>query len=681
MRFGSVAAAEKIGVGRRGRDRAAFGVREPSSAAPRWAGTAAAIHGAATRPAGFLPAGVGRPLDPATRAFFEPRFGADFSRVRVHDDGEAHEQAAKLNARAFTVGEQVAMGARAPALDTPAGRHLLAHELAHVAQQTDAPMASRAVSHPTDAAKREADRAAACVLEGESVLVSSAPSARVQRAPLTGEGATLTGEIARPDGPAVAQGLSLPTRTLLELALGFSEGYAAVEKKREHGQLNDQLGRLILSPSSVGRFGAGLGRGVGAGAAFSIEGIVDLVRLVPRVVGKLGNFVEDLYLLRHGDIGAALRARLDALLERLEVISGRLALILGQILVDPKQQQRFLEVAAQQASEIGRRVASSYYDVIDKQSPEQIGYELGFAVGLVATETALGVLTEGIGDVAGALARPLAQVAEAIASGAGRGVRAASEAVSGLFTTVYELVGKLRAGLRQLPDIDKLLGELVDVLKGIEQAVSNALAGERALAGGVGGGSAAIEDMRLFAKKLEPKGPRTTPTRVEELTPPTRTKELAPAREVETTSATTVERGLQGIRAEPRTVRILQRVQQEATNGRFRKSVNYHAHFSDERVLQILSKPDAIYESQGAARRLVFRQGGDTVVIEGAGSGGGNVITGYGPSGIRGTSGARALGGTPSEVGLPVTDVQITSGAIPVAPGRPPIAPARKIWP
>src|SRR4051812_23536246 len=47
---------------------------------------------------------AGRPLDNRTRAFFEPRFGHDFSRVRVHTDGLAGESARATNARAYTVG-------------------------------------------------------------------------------------------------------------------------------------------------------------------------------------------------------------------------------------------------------------------------------------------------------------------------------------------------------------------------------------------------------------------------------------------------------------------------------------------------------------------------------------------------------------------------------------------------
>jgi hypothetical protein len=77
----------------------------------------------------------GIPLDSATRAFFEPRFGHDFSRVRVHTDQRAGEAAKELDARAFTHGTDIAFGPGQYVPNTAQGRHLIAHELTHVVQQ------------------------------------------------------------------------------------------------------------------------------------------------------------------------------------------------------------------------------------------------------------------------------------------------------------------------------------------------------------------------------------------------------------------------------------------------------------------------------------------------------------------------------------------------------------------
>jgi hypothetical protein len=77
----------------------------------------------------------GNPLDPQTQAFFEARFGADFSRVRVHTDARAAQSAAAVNALAYTTEEHIAFAADQYAPRTSAGRKLLAHELTHVLQQ------------------------------------------------------------------------------------------------------------------------------------------------------------------------------------------------------------------------------------------------------------------------------------------------------------------------------------------------------------------------------------------------------------------------------------------------------------------------------------------------------------------------------------------------------------------
>jgi hypothetical protein len=79
----------------------------------------------------------GRPLDAATRAVMEPRFGHDFSRVRVHFDKAAERSARQLHARAYTVGQHIVFGAGQFSSGTHEGRRLLAHELAHVIQQGD----------------------------------------------------------------------------------------------------------------------------------------------------------------------------------------------------------------------------------------------------------------------------------------------------------------------------------------------------------------------------------------------------------------------------------------------------------------------------------------------------------------------------------------------------------------
>lgn len=78
----------------------------------------------------------GQPLDATTRAFMEPRFGSDFSHVRIHSNEVAGRSAQEVNAQAYTVGKGIVFGSGRFAPETPEGRHLLSHELTHVIQQS-----------------------------------------------------------------------------------------------------------------------------------------------------------------------------------------------------------------------------------------------------------------------------------------------------------------------------------------------------------------------------------------------------------------------------------------------------------------------------------------------------------------------------------------------------------------
>jgi hypothetical protein len=104
----------------------------------------------------------GQPLDPATRIFMEPRFGCDFSHVRVHTDARAAESARVVNAQAYTVGRDVVFGAGQYAPLTPIEKSLLAHELTHVVQQSglDSRNEVLTIGKANDAHEQEASQAA-----------------------------------------------------------------------------------------------------------------------------------------------------------------------------------------------------------------------------------------------------------------------------------------------------------------------------------------------------------------------------------------------------------------------------------------------------------------------------------------------------------------------------------------
>ena len=81
----------------------------------------------------------GHQLDRSTRDFLEPRFGRDLANIRVHTDSAAGDSARAVNARAWTVGKDIAFAPGQYAPETHAGRLLLAHELTHSIQQGASP--------------------------------------------------------------------------------------------------------------------------------------------------------------------------------------------------------------------------------------------------------------------------------------------------------------------------------------------------------------------------------------------------------------------------------------------------------------------------------------------------------------------------------------------------------------
>jgi hypothetical protein len=127
----------------------------------------------------------GRPLDEATRIFFEPRFGHDFGKVRVHCDESSARSAQAVDALAYTVGPNIVFGAGQYAPATATGRRVLAHELTHVMQQAGGsgrPSTLR-MGDAEDPREREAERTASRVLAHQGLAPTlSAPPGTMQRA-------------------------------------------------------------------------------------------------------------------------------------------------------------------------------------------------------------------------------------------------------------------------------------------------------------------------------------------------------------------------------------------------------------------------------------------------------------------------------------------------------------------
>ena len=79
----------------------------------------------------------GQMMDGGTKSYMESRFGYDFGNVQVHNDSLAHRSSADINALAYTHGDHIVFGDGQYQPNSNAGKKLLAHELAHVVQQSN----------------------------------------------------------------------------------------------------------------------------------------------------------------------------------------------------------------------------------------------------------------------------------------------------------------------------------------------------------------------------------------------------------------------------------------------------------------------------------------------------------------------------------------------------------------
>lgn len=142
------------------------------------------LHPPVPKPAPAL--SHGRPLEAEARAPYEAAFNRSFADVRIHDGAQGHDAARALDARAFTHGTDIAFGAGHFRPDTPDGRGLLAHELAHVVQQGRGPRTAPlgALSPGQDTRlEAEANAAAAAFAAGAPIPALSLCPPAVQRNP------------------------------------------------------------------------------------------------------------------------------------------------------------------------------------------------------------------------------------------------------------------------------------------------------------------------------------------------------------------------------------------------------------------------------------------------------------------------------------------------------------------
>ncbi|BAZ37710.1 hypothetical protein NIES4101_36330 [Calothrix sp. NIES-4101] len=205
----------------------------------------------------------GQPLDKATRDFMEPRFGHDFSQVRVHTDRAAAESARSVNALAYTVGRNVVFGTGQYAPKTKTGEGLLAHELTHVVQQAsnvdfmhfNTPLS---ITNPHKNVEREAEAASRAIIQGDS-FTSAISRASLQVARENGTSAQQTeeqpaqaAELERPLTPTTctsAIAIDAPNNQTLKRRL---ETYQVLQPRGQSTEFANILYRHVTADTAIG---------------------------------------------------------------------------------------------------------------------------------------------------------------------------------------------------------------------------------------------------------------------------------------------------------------------------------------------------------------------------------------------------------------------------------------------
>ena len=116
---------------------------------------------------------TGQPLDAKTRNFMEPRFGHDFSKVRVHSDNVAAQSARAVDALAYTVDFHVVLDNQFLPAQSYRREKVLAHELAHVVQQSRMPAQDSVTLLNDSGLESQADNSTRQVMRGHQTTVSS----------------------------------------------------------------------------------------------------------------------------------------------------------------------------------------------------------------------------------------------------------------------------------------------------------------------------------------------------------------------------------------------------------------------------------------------------------------------------------------------------------------------------
>lgn len=451
----------------------------------------------------------GHPLDPESRSFFEPRFGRDFSHVRVHADDIAARSAQSMNALAYTVGNNVVFGAGQYTPTTAAGRKLLSHELAHVVQQGGATRSHEgAVGHDSisEADSRTPLRVARQVRTEDVQTLSDDelasehsnlqnwllqnPGDSAEHATQASYMAQIEAEIAR-RSPARARAASrrerlvsaIETGSLASLVSGtgllgpassaFLEEFGQGIKDGISEQPQERKARIIERfynlYYAVGHWGdkfdysLGLLKGIGLGVWGEVKGIVELIWLLPKLAFRIMQWTLN---LPERVLSSAVSGKARSLYEDLSKASDAAVQEIKDFFADPvagikKLKSMFealLSSGLSKAYDIGLQSVNSAFEFLERPFKE-LGEEIGKIIGSAIFQIVLLIGSDAIGNL-------ITKGASLAAKFIGAALERAAELLRGVaafFDEVVELLQSL--GRTVLNGFEKTTSALGGLLK------------------------------------------------------------------------------------------------------------------------------------------------------------------------------------------------------------------------
>jgi hypothetical protein len=360
----------------------------------------------------------GQPLAQDTRAFFEPRLGHDFSRVRVHADSKATESAKAVGALAYTVAPHIVFSSDHFAPSSPTGRSLIAHELTHIVQQ-GSPVAPAESTASSPAMQSGAQRAVSGVAPASPTWgMAGFPRPRLQRqvAPPTPELSSWEEGLIEAAAAVSTFGMGETARSMVTATMrGFALEVKA-QAPTKGPQLSNKVEELITSPSEAASFVLHYEWGLVKGLFSPLTGLVDLAAL-----GLKMPLIQLQILATTWTRREQLANEARTVGEGLQTVGARVGDAVAGFISSPIDTLTALEPwfasmqknAEATAESAGHSIGNVLMSQLDRPLPE-LGEIAGETAGSAFINLVLFIFTDGIGDAISLAAAKLGELGAAL---------------------------------------------------------------------------------------------------------------------------------------------------------------------------------------------------------------------------------------------------------------------------